>query len=101
MKVIFKLSEIKNLSIKTYNICASKPIEINKILDLIKKYFKINQLIRFKEKRKGEMLITYGSNKKLLKHINYNKFTPIETGLKKTIIWFKKFKNKKSLYLHK
>ena len=52
-------------------------------------------------KRKGEMIVTYGSNKKLLKNIKYKKFTSIETGLKKTINWYKKFKNKKSLFLHK
>ena len=47
------------------------------------------------------MLVTYGSNKKLLKSIKNIKFTKIEIGLKKTINWYKNFKNKKSLFLHK
>ena len=32
-------------------------------------------------KRKGEMKITYGSNKKLMKYINFKKFTNIKDGL--------------------
>ena len=101
VKIIFELSNKENRKLKIYNICASRPIEINKILYLIKKYNKKIPIMKFMPKRKGEMLITYGSNKKLLNDIKFDKFTSVEEGLKKTIKWFKSFKNKKSLYLHK
>ena len=47
------------------------------------------------------MLITYGSNKKILKKLGYKKFTSVEIGLKNTIKWFNSFKNKKFLYLER
>ena len=40
------------------------------------------------------MKITYGSNKKILKYINFRSFTAVEDGLNETIKWFNKFKNK-------
>ena len=47
------------------------------------------------------MNVTYGSNEKLLKKIKYKKFTDIESGLKKTIKWYKSFSNKKVLNRYK
>ena len=47
------------------------------------------------------MNITYGSNKKLLKKINYKKFVSIEIGLKKTIDWYNRFPNKKIFEIYK
>ena len=43
------------------------------------------------------MHITYGSNSKLIDFINKYKFTKFESGYKKTLSWFKKYKNKKYL----
>tara|TARA_B110000027_G_C16122379_1_gene304065 strand:+ start:5886 stop:6857 length:972 start_codon:yes stop_codon:yes gene_type:complete len=95
VKIIFQLSKITNSKIQIFNICASKPIEINYILTLTKKYLKKDFAIDLLRKRKGEMNITYGSNKKLLSYINCKKFTSIEDGIKKTIKWYKKFPQKK------
>ena len=52
----------------------------------------IKPLIKFKPKRKGEMLKTYGSNNKLLKEFGKKKFIKFEVGIKKTIQYFKKYK---------
>tara|TARA_B100001175_G_scaffold251358_1_gene218693 strand:- start:3012 stop:3983 length:972 start_codon:yes stop_codon:yes gene_type:complete len=100
-KIIFKLSRKKFFKIETFNICASRPIKIKKILSLTEKYLKKNFSINFHNKRKGEMNITYGSNKKLLKKINYKKFVSIEIGLKKTIDWYYRFSNKKIFEIYK
>ena len=43
------------------------------------------------------MLITYGDNKYLKKIIKFKKFTSIEAGIKKTVLWFNNYKDKKSL----
>ena len=40
VKIIFKLSKIENKKIKTFNICASNPIEINKIISLFESILK-------------------------------------------------------------
>ena len=68
---------------------------------MTEKYLKKNFSINFHNKRKGEMNITYGSNKKLLKKINYKKFVSIEIGLKKTIDWYYRFSNKKIFEIYK
>ena len=101
VKIIYKLSNKKNKNIKTFNICASNPIEINKVIKLFEKLLNKNFLINSLPKRQGEMKITYGSNKYLLKFIDFKKFTTINQGLRKTIDWYKKFKYKKLLELHK
>ena len=64
---------------------------------LLNKKILVNNL----PKRQGEMKITYGSNKKLLKFINFKKFMPFKDGLRETINWYKNFKYKKLLELHK
>ena len=37
VRIIYKLSKIKNNNIQTFNICASNPIKINKILEYFEK----------------------------------------------------------------
>ena len=99
--VILKLLYNKTKKIKIFNICASKPIEINKIIILFNKYLKVKLSIILKKKRKGEMNITYGSNQKLKSVIGKFEFTKIENGLKKTVDWYKLFKHKKLVDIHK
>ena len=101
VKIIYQLSNKRNRNIKTFNICASNPIEINKVIKLFENLLNKNFLINSLPKRQGEMKITYGSNKYLLKFIDFKKFTTIKEGLRKTINWYKKFKYKKLLELHK
>ena len=101
VKIIYQLSNIRNRNIKTFNICASNPIEINKVVKLFENLLNKKFLINNLPKRQGEMKITYGSNRHLLKFIEFKKFTTINEGLRKTIHWYKKFKYKKLLELHK
>jgi UDP-glucuronate 4-epimerase len=101
VNIIYQLSKKRDPKIQTFNICASKPIEINSILTLTKKYLKKDFKINFLRKRKGEMKITYGSNKKLLDYIKYKKFTSIEDGIKQTIKWYKNFPQKKLFTTYK
>ena len=101
VEILFKLSLKKNLKIKTFNICASKPIKINDLLKIFKKFLKRSFKIKYFPKRKGEMLVTYGSNENLLKFINFRKFTTFNIGLKKTINWYKKYPHKNYFELHK
>ncbi len=96
VKIIYILSK-KNNGNKIYNICASKPIQIIQFLNIFKKLNKFCPNIKYFKKRKGEMNITYGSNFRVKKDINYKNFVSIEAGLAKTISWYKLFKFKKIL----
>ena len=82
---------------QTLNICGSKPIKINDVILLVQNILKKKIKLQYKNKRKGEMKITFGSNKRLIKYIKYTRFTDIKNGLNETIKWFKEFKNKKLL----
>ena len=92
------LSKKTDPNLKIFNICASKPIKINDIILLVQNILNEKIKLNYQDKRKGEMKITYGSNIKLMKYINFKKFTNIKDGLNETIRWFKKFKNK-SLFI--
>lgn len=100
-KIIFKISKIFNKKINILNICSSNPVSVNYILEILKKKIKFKSKVFYFPKRKGEMQVTYGSNKNLLKNIKKFKFTSINTGLNNTINWFENFKNKEFLKIHK
>lgn len=101
VKIIYELLKKKNKKIKIFNICASNPIKINRVLDLFNKILKKEILVNRKPKRKGEMDITFGSNNKIKKFIKIKKFTKIFNGLKETIGWYNNFPKKNLFNLHK
>ena len=95
--IIYLLSKKIDPNFNVLNICASRPIKINDVILIVQNILNKKIKINYERKRKGEMKITYGSNKKLIKYINFKKFTNIKYGLKETIKWFQNFKNKKLL----
>lgn len=101
VRIIYKLSKIKNNNIQTFNICASNPIKINKILEYFEKKLDKKIPVNKKPKRVGEMEITFGSNNKLKRYINFQRFVPVSIGLKNTIEWYKKFKKKNLFDLYR
>tara|TARA_B100000989_G_scaffold294780_1_gene274523 strand:- start:698 stop:1669 length:972 start_codon:yes stop_codon:yes gene_type:complete len=94
VNIIYLLSNKIDKNLKILNICASRPIKINDIILLVQNILNKKIKLRYENKRKGEMKITYGSNTKLIKYIKFKKFTTIKNGLHETIKWFKKFNNK-------
>ena len=90
VKILY-LSIIKKINNKIINICRSKPIITNKLVELIIKNYSIN-LPKIKKTGfvKGEMLKTHGSNKFLKKNFGNIIFTDIKKGISITINSFKK-----------
>ncbi len=80
----------KNFEI--FNICSGKPIDIYKLSILISKLLKKKTNIVFKKRNKIEVLKTHGSNKKVLKLINYSIKKNIFFELPRIIEWYKKNK---------
>ena len=70
------------------NICSSKTIKLLKFIKIIEKILnkKINKI--FIKKQDGDVIKTYGNNKKLKKLIKIKKFVKIEEGMKKFIKWY-------------
>ena len=97
-KMIFRLSKKKNKSVKIFNLCASNPVSINQVVQIVKNKLKKDFKISYKKKRKGEMKKTFGSNNKVKKYINFKKFTNIKKGIDESIEWFLNYSKKKNIY---
>jgi UDP-glucuronate 4-epimerase len=76
---------------RIFNICASKPIQMLKLVSIINSKLKLRTEINLLPKRRGEILKTYGSNAYLKKVFKIKKFTDISKGLNKTISAFLKY----------
>ena len=76
------------------NICASRSIDLLKMIKFLNKKIKKVKIIK-REIQKADVIKTYGSNKKLLKLIGRFKFVSIEKGITNTIDWFKQHNAKK------
>jgi UDP-glucuronate 4-epimerase len=92
VKILIK-SASSNIFIKKkiFNICASQPVKVTDLLHMLNIKIKNKSKIIFKNKRRGEMIKTYGSNNLLRKNFKIKKFTNIDEGLDKTISAFKKY----------
>ena len=100
-KILTKFLNIPEQKRNIFNICSSKPQKIIKIIKLIKKNNKKLINLKYKPIRKGEMIKTYGDNSRIKKLIKFKNFISIEKGIKNTVNWYKKFKNKDQLKFEK
>ena len=99
--ILYKFISVGKLKDNVFNICSSKPIKVNKIINIINKISKKKCKIKLQPYRKGEMIKTFGDNSKIKKYINFKKYTNINYGIKKTVEWYFNFKNKKILNFKK
>ena len=92
INIIIKLSK-KNKDIKNYeifNICGSQPISLLYLVKLFKKNVGKSQIIK-RAFQRGDILKSYGSNKKLKKALGKLKFTNFDDGFVNTLNWYKKY----------
>jgi len=87
IKILNNLIKLKLYNFDVINICASKPVNIKKVLDKFSKDFKFKNFYLV-DKNIADVLNTHGDNKLLKKKINFKNFTEFNTGLKKTIKWY-------------
>lgn len=80
-----------NAKKRVFNICASKPIQMLRLVSIINSKLKLQSQLALLPRRRGEILKTYGSNSLLKKVFKFKKFTDINNGLNKTILFFKKY----------
>ena len=90
-KLIFYKNKLK--SNEVFNICSNNPV---KLMDIVTK---LNNLTLKKprlHKRKlqeADVVKTHGNNKKVMNLLGKINFTSIDSGLKNTVVWFKKYYN--------
>ena len=73
-----------------FNICSNQPIDINKLLLFISKVLKLRPNLSMKKRNKIEVIKTHGSNKKILKLLNYKIRKNIFEEIPKIVDWYKK-----------
>ena len=91
--ILKKLINKKIIGNKIFNVCSNKPIKISKILRILDKLYG-QPKIEHKDKLSIEVYKTHGSNLRIKKLINFNKFTNLNKGILNLVIWAKN-------YLHK
>jgi len=90
VKILNKLFVQKIRKHEVYNICSNNPVNINEIIKNFKRNWKFK--LKYRSMVKADVLKTHGSNKKILKVINYKKFMNIDKGIQKSLGWYLKEK---------
>tara|TARA_B100000989_G_scaffold270718_1_gene227004 strand:+ start:18681 stop:19640 length:960 start_codon:yes stop_codon:yes gene_type:complete len=85
--ILEKLIRVKIFKHKILNICSSRPINIKRISDYLKKKLKIKKIIESK-KNNYDVNKTHGDNRLLMKYVKFKKFTNFKVGLNNTVNWY-------------
>ena len=79
--------KLKN-KFELFNICSSKPIDINKLSVFIAKFLDLKPKIIPKKRNKIEVIKTHGDNKKIINLTNYKIKKSVYLQLPKIINWY-------------
>ncbi len=92
IKIILKIyknkKHIQNNDI--FNICGSQPISLLYLVKLFRNNVGKSKIFK-RPFQKGDILKSYGSNKKLVKVLGKLKFTNFDEGFMTTLKWYKKY----------
>ena len=95
-KIVQKFKKNKKLpKNEVFNIGAGKPVKITSFLNLIESFLNKKAKINLKKNRKADMKITYSDSSKFKKYYEYQPKIELKEGIKKFIIWFKKYNSVK------
>ena len=82
ISIIIKCMKIQNKKYNLLNVCTSKKTTVGNLLKKILKVWNVNKSILVKGNTPGDQFGIYGSNHKIKKKLNFNKFTNLDKGLK-------------------
>jgi UDP-glucuronate 4-epimerase len=94
---VFYRSSFKKISNITLNLCSSNPVKMIDVVNILKKRINKKFDILCLQKRKGEMLKTYGSNKKIKTIFNKKKYMKLSSGVNVVVKKFSKIEKELSL----
>jgi UDP-glucuronate 4-epimerase len=94
---VFYLSSFKKIKNITLNLCSSNPVKMIEVVNILKKRINKKFDILYLQKRKGEMLKTYGSNKKIRIIFKKKKYKKLYSGINIVVKKFTKLEKKISL----
>jgi UDP-glucuronate 4-epimerase len=76
---------------RIYNIGNNNPVELMYFLQLLENEIGKNAIINFMEIQDGDVPETFADVQDLIREINFKPNTPIETGIKEFVNWYKSF----------
>ena len=89
--IILDISQNKQITGNhIFNICSSNPISLKKLVKLAENNLGKIKIIKRKFQT-GDIIKSYGSNRKIKNYLPKIKFTNFEKGFIKTLNWYKKF----------
>ena len=88
--ILDKLKDKKFRVNQIYNICSNRPIHIKKLINYLIKKTKFKKLKNVKHNN-YEVFKTHGHNKKILKIIDFKKFSDFYSNVDATIDWYKNY----------
>ena len=94
---VFYRSSFKKINNITLNLCSSNPVKMIDVVNILKKRINKKFDILYLQKRKGEMLKTYGSNKKIKTIFNKKKYMKLSSGVNVVVKKFSKIEKELSL----
>lgn len=91
-KIIYGLSKkkIDKNAHQIFNIGATSPIKINRLIHLAEKFSKKKLKINSRESNNLDVFKTHSDSSKIKNYLNIKNFTPIEKGIRDFNEWFKK-----------
>tara|TARA_B100000700_G_C15043734_1_gene856728 strand:+ start:670 stop:1644 length:975 start_codon:yes stop_codon:yes gene_type:complete len=90
IKLIKKPSKNK-IPFNLFNIGGGRSVKLNKLIELLEKYFRKKAKIKNIKLQKADAIKTHASNYKIKKYIKFKKFTPFSKGIAKFIQWYKEY----------
>ena len=82
-------AESNNSPGEIFNLGVGSPINVNNLVDKMYNIANMSKRIRYAEKQKGDVDVTYSNTEKAKKILNYYPSTNIDDGLRKTFEWQK------------
>jgi len=76
---------------KIYNIGNNNPVELMEFISIIEKELGCDAKKEFLDLQPGDVIATYADIDDLIKDVNFRPSTPIETGIRRFITWFKEY----------
>lgn len=76
---------------KIYNIGNNNPVELMEFISIIEKVLGCDAKKEFLDLQPGDVIATYADIDDLIKDVGFKPSTPIDTGIKRFVEWFKEY----------
>ena len=91
VRLIKKTSKEKKKVCEIFNVSRGSSIPLKEIIKLLEKSLSKKAKINYLPKQKGDVVSTYGDNKKIKKYTKFNNFINPQEGVYRFVKWYKEY----------